>query len=247
MTFGSGVPAMAVPESQTLPTAERQGTVMTAVSLAAYARLVHVQVTVGPATVHVPPDVATIASGDGPLNRFEVATSEMFWLSLGPLLVTVSGKVAVPLPALPPVVAVCDNARSASVCTVPHVCDQLLLPTGSTVVVEMLAVLQSWPPLGAEGLRRTTSVKDAAAPPVKVALVQLMGAGPAAPTAGLTQFQPAGAVNDLKVVPAAMVSVSATLWASLGPLLAALIVYVTSVRLLAQTARSSSRSRQPGR
>ena len=115
---------------------------MLTVSLAPSARLGHVQVTVCTPTLHVPP-TDTLIAGAGPVKRLEVATSAIFWLSLGPLFVTVSVNVATPLPGDPDVTALCVNARSADVRTVPHAWDELLVPTGSAVVAEMVAVLQS--------------------------------------------------------------------------------------------------------
>jgi hypothetical protein len=70
----------------------------------------------------------------------------------------------------------------------------------------------------------TTSVKVAVPPAAKVGLVAVMF--PVPPTAGVVVVQPAGAVNETKVVLAGTASVRLALSASLGPALLAVIVYV---------------------
>ena len=77
IAFGSVVPEVVFAESHTVPTAERQGTVMETVALAPAARLGQVQVTVDPATLQVPPALVTI-DGGGPENALEVVTRETF-------------------------------------------------------------------------------------------------------------------------------------------------------------------------
>ena len=72
----------------------------------------------------------------------------------------------------------------------------------------------------------TTRVKGALAAEARVAMVQ--DTVPVAPTAGVEQLQPPGLVSETNVVPAGRVSVRPTLWASLGPALAAVIVEVRS-------------------
>jgi len=132
-------------------------------------------------------------------------------------LVTVRAKVTVPCPGEPTLVAVCVNARSAEVWTVPQVCEELLLSTGSRVAAEILAVLQSWLPFVTDGLKWTTSVKVvAAAPAPTVAIVHDIA--PVIPTAGVVQIQPEGIASDTKVVPAGRVSDTDTVCASLGPM-----------------------------
>ena len=106
VALGSIVPAETVTVSQTLPTAERQGTAIDAVPVAAAGSVVHRHVTVGPATVHTAPPDTVICGRDGPSKRLEVATSDTCWLSLGPLFRVVRLNVAVPFPAVPDVTAV---------------------------------------------------------------------------------------------------------------------------------------------
>jgi hypothetical protein len=130
-------------------------------------------------------------------------------------LVTVRAKVAVPFPGEPILLAVCVNARSAELCTVPQVCEELLLGKGSRVAEEILAPLQSWLPFATDGLKWTTSVKVAAAPATTVAVVHDIG--PFIPTGGVVQLQPEGTASDTKVVPAGRVSDTDTVCASLGP------------------------------
>src|SRR4051812_17804344 len=117
---------------------------MVTVSLAPSASWLHEQVTFETPTAQVPPpDAAMLMPADGPVNRLEFATSAMFLLSLGPLFVTVSSNVAVPLPAEPDVDTVCASARSLDVRTVPQLFDALSLLTGSVVALATLAVLHN--------------------------------------------------------------------------------------------------------
>src|SRR6266550_8385372 len=98
---------------------------------------------------------------------------------------------------------------------------ELLAAFGSVVVLEALAVFE----IGedADAVTLTTSVKVCPAPAARVARVQLTV--PAAPTAGVVQTKaaPDPWLSETKVVPAGKVSLSATVWASDGPLFVMLI------------------------
>ena len=63
----------------------------------------------------------------------------------------------------------------------------------------------------------TTIVNVAVAPAASVVADSVIV--PVPPAAGVVLEKPAGCVSDTKVVPAGVVSVSETVWASLGPLL----------------------------
>jgi hypothetical protein len=165
-----------------------------------------------------------LIAGAGPLKRLDVAASETFVASLGPRFVTFRVNVAVPLPGLPVVAALCVSERSASVRIVPHACDELLLEMGSVVVDPTDAVLHRSPPAVAPAPRRTVSVKLAVAPEARLAIEQLTPTGPAVPTDGLAHDQPTGEVSDWNVVPAGMVSVTETAEALLRPLFRTVIV-----------------------
>jgi hypothetical protein len=88
----------------------------------------------------------------------------------------------------------------------------------------MVAVLLIVVPLGVSALTLTTRVKLALAPAAKVAMAQVTV--PVPPTAGLVQAKagPAVCVIDTNVVFVGVASLSETLWASLGPAFATLIV-----------------------
>ena len=76
-------------------------------------------------------------------------------------------------------------------------------------MVVMLAVLHSWLPLVADGLRWTVSVSTAVAPAGNVPMVHVIG--PVPPMAGVVHVQPAGAAADTNVVPAGVESPTETL------------------------------------
>src|SRR5258708_6740738 len=85
---------------------------------------------------------------------------------------------------------------------------------GSVVVVLTFAVLLIDDAFATLGLTVTTRTKVGAAPAAKLDRVEVMR--PVPPTGGVVEVQPAGAVNDTKVVPAGTRSVSATLCAGLA-------------------------------
>jgi len=99
----------------------------------------------------------------------------------------------------------------------------LLLPgVGSVVVAPMVAVSVITVLPFAELLTLTTRVNGAVPALASDALVAVTV--PVPPTAGVDGVQPAGALNETKVVLAGTASLSVTLAASLGPLFATLIV-----------------------
>src|SRR5439155_1115602 len=106
---------------------------------------------------------------------------------------------------------------SAAVATVVVAVDVLLPGVGSVVLLETFAVLDKVEPLASLALTLTTRVKVALAPAARVAAVVVTV--PVPPTVGVVDVKPTGAVKDTKVVPVGTASVSATLCASLGPVL----------------------------
>ncbi len=93
----------------------------------------------------------------------------------------------------------------------------LLARLGSEVAAVTFAVLVIVVPAGVLGDTRTTTVKLAEAPSGSVAMVPLIV--PVPPTAGLVKVNvgPEICASETKVVLAGTMSVSATVWASLGP------------------------------
>ena len=106
--------------------------------------------------------------------------------------------------------------------TVADVVDVLLPAFGSGVAEAMVAVFFSVEPMAAVLPMLRTTVKFALAPPITVAVVQVIV--PVIPTAGVMQFHPAGAVIDVNVRSAGNMSFIETDCASLGPLFVTLIV-----------------------
>lgn len=221
MALGSDVPADTDVVPQIDPTDERHGTLIVACRLAPVGMFVHEQVTLCPATEQLALPVVTI-DGAGPVNRLDVTVSTTFWLSLGPALVTVTVKVAVPLPAFPTVLAVCVTARSAWVCTEPQVVEELFAETGSAVAVVTVAVLHSWLASLAEAASLRTTLNDAVVAGASAATEQLID--PEELTAGVVHVQPPTGVRDVNVVPDGSVSPIETVRAVLGPALATTIV-----------------------
>ena len=94
----------------------------------------------------------------------------------------------------------------------------------SVVTVEATAVLLMVPPFGVLDSDCTTTVKLAEAPEASVAMVPLMV--PVPPTAGLVMVNagPEVCASETNVVLAGMMSDSNTVCASLGPVLATVMV-----------------------
>src|SRR5690349_8856887 len=88
---------------------------------------------------------------------------------------------------------------------------------GSDVADVMVAVLMNSVPSGVPGGTCPTSVKVPAGPGGKVGMVQVTA--PPAPTAGVVQDQPAGAVRLTNVMVAGSGSESDTVLAASGPTL----------------------------
>jgi hypothetical protein len=139
---GSIVPEVAVAESQIWPTAECHDTVTDTVTLPPSGIDAHVQITFFPEATQVPPPLATMFGGGVP-KKLELIVSVTFWLSLGPLFVSVTVNVPVPFPGDPVFDIVCVTARSATALTVPQTLDASLIDTGSGVELLNDAVLQS--------------------------------------------------------------------------------------------------------
>ena len=78
IALGSDVPARTVAESHTCATADRQGTAMVTRSLAPTGSVAHKQLTVDPATVHVPRGDGMIVGAEGPTKMLELAANEIF-------------------------------------------------------------------------------------------------------------------------------------------------------------------------
>src|SRR5437868_12362608 len=116
------------------------------------------------------------------------------------------------------------TARSAWVLTVVVAVAELLPGVGSLVVVAAVAVLVIVEPLAALALTLTTMVKTAVSPFGTVAFEKTTL--PVPPTAGALVDQPLPVVTvaDTNVVLAGSVSPTATVCASLGPLLVSVIV-----------------------
>jgi hypothetical protein len=106
--------------------------------------------------------------------------------------------------------------RSADVVTEVVLVALSLALFGSVTSFEALAVFESVDPFARSAATCTTSVKLALAPPARLDPVQLTL--PPDPTDGVVQEKPAGALIDLKLVPAGRSSLSATLLAPFGPL-----------------------------
>src|SRR5437764_1377447 len=119
-------------------------------------------------------------------------------------------------------VSTLDATRSAEALTVVLAEPVLLVGSGSGVELEAVAELLMVVPARTLALTWTMMVKLGAAPAATVGLVKVTV--PVPPIAGAVVVQPAGAVAETKVVPAGMVSGSATPWASLGPLFVSVIV-----------------------
>ena len=102
--------------------------------------------------------------------------------------------------------------------------DVLLRRLMSVVRVETVAVLPIVLPSGVVVATRTITVNVADAPEVSVAMVPLIV--PVPPTGGLVRVNagPDVCVSETKVVLAGRMSDSNTVWASLGPALATVIV-----------------------
>ena len=100
----------------------------------------------------------------------------------------------------------------------------LLAGLGSVVAVVTFAVLEIVAPLGVLGETRTTTVKFAEAPEASVAIVPLIV--PVPPAGGLVRLNagPEVCAAETKVVWTGTRSESATVWASLGPPFATVIV-----------------------
>jgi hypothetical protein len=107
---------------------------------------------------------------------------------------------------------------SASVLTGVVTDDELLPGRGSDVDELTVAVLEI-EPVTFEAMC-TVTVIEAIAPAPIVALVQVTG-----PDAPLLQLNPAGATAETNVVPAGRLSVTTTLWASLGPSFSTAMAY----------------------
>src|SRR6266851_5087794 len=114
--------------------------------------------------------------------------------------------------------------RSAPALTVVVAVAELFPGTLSVVLLNMVAVLLIVVPLAVFAFTFTTRVKLALAPAANVAMVQL--SVPVPPGAGLVQEKagPAVCVIETNVVFAGVASLSETLWASLGPAFATLMV-----------------------
>src|SRR5438128_1190713 len=121
-------------------------------------------------------------------------------------------------------VSVFVTERSACVCTVVVAVLLLLAATGSVVAVAAVAELEIVAPLAVEALTFTTMVKTADSPPTAVAFEKTTL--PVPPAAGADVLQPLPVVTTAETneVLAGTASLTVTLLASLGPLLAKLIV-----------------------
>jgi hypothetical protein len=95
-----------------------------------------------------------------------------------------------------------------------------LAKTGSEAPELTLTVLLTEPV--AEGATVTATVKTAVTPEGMLAIEH--DTVPVAPTAGVVQLQPPGAVSELKVMTGGKTSLSVTLGAASGPLLVMTIV-----------------------
>jgi len=115
-------------------------------------------------------------------------------------------------------VSVFVSARSAEVVTLVVSVSELFVPSGSVVVLEIVAVLLSVEPLTTLELTRATIVM-ADVPGANDGFVA--NTVPLAPTAGVVRVQPAGAVAETNVVPAGSASVSVAFRALSGPLFVA--------------------------
>src|SRR5215470_13173704 len=109
-------------------------------------------------------------------------------------------------------------ARSACALTLVVAVAVLLPAFGSVVALAAVAVLVMVAPLPTLALTLSTMVKVAVVPAANVALEKTTL--PVPPTGGVVMVQPAGAVAETKVVLAGTASVTVTVCASLGPLLA---------------------------
>src|SRR5689334_14136304 len=98
--------------------------------------------------------------------------------------------------------------------------------SGSGVLDSTLAAKEMAVPLGVAGSTVTMSVNVAMSPDNRADVVQVTI--PVPPTGGVVQLQPAGAISDLKVVWAGIVSVRFTLPALSGPAFATTIEKVRS-------------------
>src|SRR5947209_12571061 len=110
-------------------------------------------------------------------------------------------------------------ARSALVCTVVVAVPVLLAATGSTVVLAAVALLVIVAPLAVLALTWTTIVKTADSPATTVAFEKTIG-----PEVLTAQPLPVVTPAETNVVLAGTASVTVTICASDGPLLAKLIV-----------------------
>src|SRR5208337_1488329 len=99
---------------------------------------------------------------------------------------------------------------------------ELLVGTGSMVLLEIVAVLSRMVPGTADASTLTVIVKVAVANDARSGSVNVTV--PGLPTPGSDSVQPAGQVAPAKVVPAAKESLTTVLIASLGPRFDTLIV-----------------------
>src|SRR6185295_12082205 len=123
-------------------------------------------------------------------------------------------------------VSVLVTARSAIALTVVVAVPVLLPGVGSVVTAAPTALLVIVVPFGVPEFTLTTIENVAVSPAATVALENTTL--PVPPTAGALMLQPLPVVTaaDTNVVLAGTASVTVTVWASLGPLLTKLIVYV---------------------
>src|SRR6516165_3715638 len=122
------------------------------------------------------------------------------------------------VPAVTFVGAVLTADTSATALTVVFVVELEVLGPGVVHGVGLLAVavLLMVEPSASEAGALTTRVKTAEVPAARVVSVQEKV--PVPPAAGtLLQANPVGGVSATKVVPAGTMSVTVTVWASLGP------------------------------
>src|SRR5438132_7302550 len=133
------------------------------------------------------------------------------------------------MPAVAAAGPVLVTDRSVAVATVLAVVEELLAELESAVVLPMTAVLLTVLLLGALELTASTTVKVALAPAGSAAMVSEIV--PVPPAGGVVRVKagPLVCVSETNVVLPGSTSVTATLWASLGPLL---VTEIVNVRLL---------------
>jgi hypothetical protein len=135
----------------------------------------------------------------------------------GPALVTVIVNSAVH-PATAIGAALLVIVRSDCVLTPVVAVGELLDGSGSIVVADPEAVLDTVALQSTSGHTRTTRVNGCEGVP-KASVARVAVTVPDPPMGGVTVVHPAGAVKDSKRVLAGRLSDSETFWASLGPLL----------------------------